>query len=227
MASHYYEGTGILVLDHVTPVITALFGNFSLNPNSPGKGEAYIALDSEASHTQWRDIHEALLVLSSQLDLPCPDDETERTLEETLLLLAQHFHPELPNAMLLKSGTFEINDEAELSVLFFLATCFNDGHGLQEIRFEGGWRCSKPRLFEFGGNGLFISREVRIHGNSSDYVSLGTNLRKAILEQDVNTATDLLYADLSMRLTGISDEVIRRHVMTVFTDRLQAALARL
>lgn len=38
MANNYYEATGVLVLDRVTPVIQALFGTFALDESHPGNG---------------------------------------------------------------------------------------------------------------------------------------------------------------------------------------------
>ena len=40
MANNYNEGTGVLVLERVTPVIKALFGAFALNEGHPGNGQA-------------------------------------------------------------------------------------------------------------------------------------------------------------------------------------------
>src|SRR3546814_10790690 len=40
MANHYCEGTGVLVLERVTPVIKALFGAFALDQNYPGNGRS-------------------------------------------------------------------------------------------------------------------------------------------------------------------------------------------
>lgn len=47
MANNYYEATGVLVLDRVTPVIQALFGAFALDESHPGNGQAYIAQIAE------------------------------------------------------------------------------------------------------------------------------------------------------------------------------------
>lgn len=225
MPNNYYEGTGVLVLDKVTPVITALFRSSKLDPHHPGNGQAYIASSSVKKSAQWSDIHESLLHLSCKLDLPCPDDNTERTLVQTLTLLAQHFHTESKLADLLTKHTINDDDEVEFATLFYLATCFDDGHGLQEIHFEGAWYCSKLRLFQFGGHGFFLSREFEVYGNSTEHISMGVELRKAILKQDINTAADLLFANLSTVITGISDEKIRQDVTTELSNRIHNILA--
>lgn len=168
-----------------------------------------------------------MLNLSCQLDLPCPDDNAERTLEQTLRLLAQHYHTEQELANFLEKQTLKDSEEINLDTLFFLATCFDDGHGLQEIRYEGAWTCDKSLLFEFGGHGLFISREVEIYGSSTEHINMGETLRKAILEQDMNSAADLLFANFSTLITGINDEKIRRDVTAEFSNRIRTILETL
>ncbi|BGD46986.1 TPA: hypothetical protein ACSQFP_003713 [Pseudomonas aeruginosa] len=56
MANNYYEGTGVLVLNRVTPVIKALFGAFALDENHPGNGQAYIAQIAETNDPRWTDV---------------------------------------------------------------------------------------------------------------------------------------------------------------------------
>lgn len=43
MSNSYYDLTGVLRLKQVTPIIKALFGGLSLDPDYPGNGEAYFA----------------------------------------------------------------------------------------------------------------------------------------------------------------------------------------
>jgi hypothetical protein len=93
MANNYYDATGVLMLERVTPVITALFGGFDLDESYPGDGQAYIARLSESSDPQWSDVLEALTDLASQLDLPVPDDDdSENDPMGTIIeVLAKHF----------------------------------------------------------------------------------------------------------------------------------------
>ena len=158
MSNNYYDATGVLVLDRITPVITALFGGFNLDATYPGDGETYIARISEGNDPQWDDIRDNLVELAYQLGRPFPEDE-EPSIQSYLRLLAKHFSaegdPQLEH--LLKAHRFE--GDAELETLFIVARCLDDGHGLRAIRFEGCWHSDRPRLFEFGGDGMFISRE--------------------------------------------------------------------
>ena len=90
MANNYYEATGVLVLDRVTPVIQALFGAFALDESHPGNGQAYIAQIAETTNPQWPDVLDGLEDLATQLGIPMPDDEG-LSIPPLLELLAVHF----------------------------------------------------------------------------------------------------------------------------------------
>lgn len=72
MANNYYDATGVLVLDQVTPVITALFGGLKLDASYPGNGEVYIAQIAEDSGAHWDDVCEDPLHWPSRWGCPCP-----------------------------------------------------------------------------------------------------------------------------------------------------------
>ena len=211
MANNYYDATGVLMLERVTPVITALFGGFDLDESYPGDGQAYIARLSESSDPQWSDVLEALTDLSSQLDLPVPDDDdSENDPMGTIIeVLAKHFgtdqNPELQN--LVEHHQFE--DSADLEALMLIASCFNDGYNLAAIQFEGCWHCSKPRLFEFGGEGCFLSRELSVFSGSRQALDLGLDLRQAILADDLDQAAARIAKETLSLLAGVSEESIR------------------
>ena len=217
MANNYYDATGVLILDRVTPIITALFDGFKLDESHPGNGQAYVARIAEDSNPSWDGVLSRLMALAAQLDLPAPDrgdadddnDSDELSISVVLSLLAPHFgadqNAELAN--LIERHNFE--GDADLEALFLIAICFNDGHNLAAIQFEGCWHCSQPRLFEFGGDGCYLSREICVFGNSSDTLELGAQLRKAILAADVEEASALIALETASLLAGVSDDHFR------------------
>jgi hypothetical protein len=219
MANNYYEATGVLVLDRVTPVIQALFGAFALDESHPGNGQAYIAQIAETTNPQWPDVLDGLEDLATQLGIPMPDDEG-LSIPPLLELLAVHFgadeDEELGN--LIERHSFE--DTADLDALFLIATRFDDGHHLTAIQFEGCWYCSKPRLFEFGGNGCYLSREVRVISSSSQALQLGDQLRKAIVAADIEEASALIALETINLLAGVSDEPFRMNLRRRVAERL-------
>ena len=208
MANNYYDGTGVLVLDHVTPVITALFGDFLLDPDWPGDGQAYIARLSETNDPKWSDVCDGLTDLAAQLDLPCPENH-DVSIDVLLRLLAGHFGADNDDGSNLLTITLPLDDDASLETLFLIALRLDDGHGLRAIQFEGCWHCSKPRLFEFGGDGAYISREVIHYGNSCEPVEFGHDLREALVARDLDSATATLATSVRKTLAGISDYVAR------------------
>jgi hypothetical protein len=204
MANNYYDATGVLILDQVTPVITALFGAFRLDATFPGDGEVTIARLSESDDPQWDDVLDGLVELAKAFGQPLPASD-ELGLPAVLRALAKHFRAEDREDLkqLIEHQSFE--DEAELEDLFLIATCFDDGHGLTAIKLEGAWYCDKPRLFEFGGEGVFISREVTLYGASLLALELGHGLREALLQGDLDEAANWLTLHLNRLLSGIRD----------------------
>lgn len=219
MANNYYEGTGVLVLDRVTPVIKALFGAFALDENHPGNGQAYIAQIAETNDPRWTDVLDGLEDLATQLGIPMPDDE-ELSIPPLLERLAAHFGADQDGELenLIEHHQFE--DSADLEALFLIASCLDDGHHLTAIKFEGCWHCSKTRLFEFGGNGCYLSRETQVFRTSSQALQLGDQLRKTIVATDIEEASALIALEAANLLAGITDEHFRLNVRHRIAERL-------
>lgn len=212
MADNYYEGTGVLMLDHVTPIIKALFSAFALDEHYPGNGNAYIARIAETNDPQWDDVLEGLVDLMATLGLDLPDQRDGSSLAGVLEALAVHFDAEDDEDLenLIEHHPFE--DSVDLDALLLIATCFDDGHHLTAIQFEGCWYCNKPRLFEFGGESCFLSREIRLLGSSTRIRELGSQLRQAVLDKDVEEASAFIALETASLLAGINDEMFRKEV---------------
>ncbi|WNU98983.1 hypothetical protein RS584_14800 [Enterobacter sp. DTU_2021_1002640_1_SI_PRY_ASU_LCPMC_013] len=211
MANNYYEATGVLMLEDVTPVISALFGAFNLDANYLGNGRAFIATIAETNDPQWSDVLEGLTNLSTQLNIS-PGEEPETTIDVVLEALARHFHADQDEDLenLIEHHPFD--GDADLEALFLIASCFNDGHNFIAIQFEGCWYCSKPRLFELGGHACFISREIRLFGNSAQALELATDLQKALREGDLTVATARITLKTARLLAGVQDHNSRREL---------------
>jgi len=218
MANHYYGATGVLVLKQVTPVINALFGAFQLDANYPGDGQAYIAIVSEENNPLWDDVHAGLTALVGSLGLVT--DETA-SIQQVLNLLAGQFAATDDDEAfqeLVERHVFE--DSVELDTLFLIAIHLDDGHHLQAIHFEGCWHCSKPRLFEFGGAGHFLSRELNLFGSSSQVRHLGEQLHQAIVAADVGAASALIVQETIRLLLSINNVSLRKTLQLFVAERL-------
>jgi len=219
MATNYYDGIGVLVLARVTPVIKAMFGVFALDEGYPGRGMASIAQMSETNEPRWSGVLFGLEDLARQLGIPVPDSEWQ-SLTTLLQLMAPHFdaNDKAEFESLLKHHEFE--DVVDLESLFLLATCFDDGHGLTAMKFEGSWRCDEPLQSEFGGASYYLSREVRLMGLSTQALLLGSQLRDALQISDAKRASDLIAQETTNLLAGIRDEAFRLTVRRRVAERL-------
>lgn len=224
MANNYYDMTGVLVLDKVTPVIRALYGALELDENYPGNGFAYIANISESTSNSWCSILENLLELADSLKLEVVDEDGQpgESMEDVLSALALHFKVddsiELEN--LIEHNDFD--DDADMKSLFMIAKLLNDGHGLTAYKTESAWHCSKPRLFEFGGCGDFTGTHVTVSGSSNQVVSLGEELEASLATGDTDAAAELVRTNVSELLAGIYDETVRTQVRNKLIQLLQA-----
>jgi hypothetical protein len=220
MANNYYDATGVLVLEQVTPVIKALFGAFNLDETYPGNGQAYIARMSESNDPLWDDVLEGLADLAVELGLIVLNQDSEPTTETLLRTMATYFKADQNEELetLIEHHSFE--GDADLDALFLIATCFDDGHHLAAIMFEACWYCSKPRLYEFGGEGCFLSREICLSTTSSQAMELGQPLRYALLAADIEEASRLIAQETGNRLSCINDESFRSRLRLRVAERL-------
>lgn len=228
MADNYYDMTGVLVLKQVTPVIEALFGMYELDKQFPGNGEAYIAEIAEKTSVSWDavcgNLHELITALG--LTLPDDDGEDEGEIEQLLGVLAAHFGAEGNEELANFLEHYDFNMSPDLTSLFTLAIAFDDGHGLKAFKSEASWRCSKPRLFEFGGYGQFRGLHVAVDSCSGQAVELGEALDSALELGNTEEAATLLSTKVGSILAGINDESMRTLVRLKLSEALSAPSIR-
>ena len=217
MADYHHKVTGVLVLDKVTPVITALFGDCHLDADYPGEGRAYIALPPETTPPCWKDILSRLSRLGADLGIlpgEAPDAET------LLSSWAKHFQVGQDEEWDHLIEHYRFEGAAELDTLFLLATRFEDGHRLTAIEYEGSWYRSKPRLFAFGGHACFHSREVRLFERSWEVRAFGRALHLALSKPDLAEVSELVTQALSYLLDSIQNNSARDTVRRRVIERL-------
>lgn len=131
MTNNYYDASGVLVLDRVTPVITALFRGFKLDENYRDNGHTYIARIPEDGTTSWNAVLNGLITVAAELDLPAPGmgggdgdgDDDGPFINVVLNLLADHFGASENEALAHLIEHQRFKDEADLKSLFLIATC--------------------------------------------------------------------------------------------------------
>ena len=220
MANNYSDMTGVLVLGKVTQVIKALFGSFALDAGYPGDGEAYIAEISESNSGDWDEIVEALeaLVPEDSGSEGAEEDEDESTeIEGALTALARRFGKEEE----MKAVTLGIDWDCGpvLGDLFEIAQLCDDGHGLKAIKTETSWHSSKPRLFEFGGCGEYISKSLSLARSSSAVIRDGEAMDDALSANDPRACAVAMMN--ALRLSSIRDDSTREAVAIALAELLR------
>jgi len=220
MSKNYYDMTGVLVLDKVTPVIEAFFGPLKLDPTFPGHGEAYICMQTKKYLPMWDDVLKNLRGLATHLGLALPA-ETDDDMKSHLNMLASHFRTSLDDCFLcIDDMRFWADPEVE--ELFSLALLFNDGHGLKAFKTDAAWTSSKPGLFDFGGVGEFIGQHYRTQIVSEIAIELGARLDEALASCDLAKATDILQDLVETFLHGIQDDSAQDNVRQMLGECLVA-----
>jgi hypothetical protein len=218
MANNYSEGTGVLVLTAVTPVIKAIFGELNLDETYPGDGSAYIAGDGSVMADT---LLENLGELAGEIGIAGIEDADN---PEIAAAIATKFggNPELAAAFIAALDT-EGMDDVHFTDLFVLARALDDGHGLTAIRFEGAYTCSKPRLGEFGGWGNYVSAQVCAATFSSTAIEAGEALDAALAANEVVAAATALAVVANSALNWIKDDQARDAVRAALIAQLATA----
>lgn len=128
------EATGMLMLERITPVITALFGGYLQQATVCQEG-IMIKLWEDMPPT-WRQVHQALVQLGNALGMPIPR-KAQSKIKDQLDWFSWFLRNEESSQLqtLLREHSFE--GMADLDTLFLLSEILNDGHGLFGMRFEG------------------------------------------------------------------------------------------
>jgi hypothetical protein len=222
MQTHDYRATGALLLERVTPVIEALFGAFALNALPSENGMVSIARIAKHCDPQWKEIHAYLVRLAARLDVPFHDDVTLSTMS-ILQALAAHFQVRYDDEWRQRIEHEVFEGPANLDVLFFLASRFNDGHNLFALTLEASWHDEQQKLFQCGGAGFFISQELRLSATSTDILNFGANLCKALQRGNVEECALLVAFETADLLAGIRDHGLRKQVRLRLAEKLLSA----
>jgi hypothetical protein len=228
MPNSYHDMTGVLKLKAITPVITALFGGYSLDASYPGAGvgEIYIASQSEGSDVSWDSVLEKLRDLAAAngivIEKCVQSCDEEGSAEDVLVAIGRHFGVERNADFMGLLESYSFVDDSPLDVLFDLAQFFDDGHGLTAIKTEAAWTCSKRRLFEFGGCGSFIGTRVCLSGSSDQFAGLGDVVQTALEANDTDKAADAFARHLKHLIDGIQDDTARTAVARRIAETITA-----
>jgi hypothetical protein len=216
MGKHYTAG-GVLILQRVTPIITALFEGYLACRHSR-KGQASLAF-TIASIPSWARILGNLAALGVRQGILPPKKKHPQP-EPLLLAWARHFHVEQDKTLLELIEYERFDREAELDPLFFLATRFDDGHRLTAIETADGWTGDRPPRPGFGATTTFYSREFCLESRIEDFQELAGCLHETLRRQALDETAGYIALETWRLIEGILDGAVRDAVLARVIERL-------
>ncbi len=216
MANTYFDLTGVLILDKVTPVIEAVFGAHELDGKHPGDGQAYIASIAESTNSSWESLLENLVAFAESNGLSTTDEAGNDvgSIGEVLKILAPHFNASenVELDRLIEDDAFDLDDSADFASLFVIAKAFDDGHGLTAIKTEAAWHCDKPLLFAFGGSGYYVGTHFYSFSASHEVNTFGQRIEEALGKDQHYVAALAIKEHVNKLLSGIRNDEARQDV---------------
>ena len=217
MTTTSFQQAGVLVLNRITPVIKTLFGNF-LTGESINNGSLAL-VNNDNSNPYWEGVREDLVALAEEMGLQLPATADPDSTENWIAALLAHFAPTDHDLL---SIILESDEQTSMGDLFLLARSMDDVHGLRALKVEGAYMCSKPRPFEFGGDGQFYGQHVTVQTGSSTAITMGEQLEKKLAAGATAAAADVILAHVRQLLDGIHLDDVRGVVRQALGEKLLA-----
>jgi hypothetical protein len=218
MAKGTFEGTGVLRLTAVTPVIEALFSGYAIKPSESEQGEAYIRKSSDDAYPTWSQVANQLQRLAEGLGIAEKDDVPKDSEDLAALILALGAHYSKGKNVSIPLMDHEFENDAYLGELFDLAQLLDDGHGLVSLEIQSAAYSHRPIRSEFGshgffiGHGLFIGSGVVARSGSNTAVHVGQKLNQAVLAKDIDGSVRMLREQLAETMNWITDPEMKLEV---------------
>lgn len=217
MANTYSDATGVLLFNgpaKVTPVIRMLFSPFKLDDSEGDDHERYVAVLSEDNNYDWDSYIDAVIeAAENSFGIEFSEQPTPA---EAMQIIATHFTADVADLL----PSIDFDNYVLLSDVVALALLFDDGHNLVGINIEGCWRCSKPRLWEFGGWATYASSRYFLSLATSEVSNFARTVDAAAAQSAAATARELRRFTQSL-VDGIVDPVQRALVARLLIEELK------
>lgn len=209
MSSHTHINLG-LHIKAITPVIGALFGWLSPDLKVDHTGVATLHI-SAVRRLSWNELRDRLLSL-------LPADRQEQITDvadtgEVLWALAAEFRQDSNYALssfiehYIDGGA----DTADLSDLYFLAECFDDGHSLSKMSSQRSWDGGSPSS-SCGGEAGLNSNKLAFRSTTHGELALAQRLDECLQANDLDQAAQHMVAHFYWVASGFSDTFAREAV---------------
>lgn len=199
-------GTGLLILEKVTPVIISLFGLFHLSRIKKYKNRVYISRRA-TNDVSWSKIQHRLNRVLPDLGLHMPKESHCITYYLRELILQMRNNPAytddqvlyLEHVVCMEGG----NGYAEFEQLFKIALALDDGHGLQSIHYESAWHGKGFHLFQFSGEGLYATKDAAVVADVGIIMQFARDLSDELEDHNLESASKIVCEYIAHLLADI------------------------
>lgn len=225
------DGTGILTMRRITPVIYALFGLYHLQKIKSSKNKFYIARRNHKIPPTWKVITHRLhdvVVDNYELDLLNPYVHNPEAYFDNLILIMdndERFSLNSLNHLADAVSTMKVKERVELDVLFKIALSLNDGHQLETLHFKSTWHSPKPKVFYFSGDGTYATKEAVLKVDVHSATQYAETLCAALKKQNINAASKQVCEYLAIKLATVFDRDLREALIQQIAKDLPQAVA--
>lgn len=219
MADTFFDTTGVLFLEKVTPIIKALFVGYEVADEFYGDDKCYIAMTQYGGDSSWDTVIEELVKLaqSKGMEHGCIDSGVE-----IFTFLAKGFGVENDERFRKILANESFTEETSIDVLYELAVLFDDGHKLSGYLTESGWHSTRASLFGFGGIGIFQGKHYGCTFSSSNAGNFGQEINKNLSNGNLDAAAEHLQTEVQKLLDGVVCENQRTVLKLALSDLLKS-----
>lgn len=209
------DGTGVLTMRRVTPVINALFGLYHLQKIKSSKNRFYVARRSNKIPPTWKIITRRLhdvVVDNFELDLLNPYVHNPQAYFDNLILIMdndERFSMDQLNHLVDGVHDLKVKERVELDALFNIALSLNDGHQLETLHFKSAWHSTKHKVFYFSGDGIYASKDAVLKVDVHSATQYAEALCVALRKKDINAASKQVCEYLAIKLAKVFDRDLR------------------
>lgn len=200
MSNEFFDSTGVLFLEEITPMIKALYDGYKVDADYAGTGRCYIALTQYGGDSSWNTVLESLSKLAISKGIAHEDADSA---VDVLTFLAKSFGVQDDERFCNIMKNEDFSGETSLEILYDLAILFDDGHKISGYLTESAWTAKKPFLFGFGGIGFYQGKHYACTFSSDNAGSFGGRINQKLSNGDLNSAAEILKQEVQKLLEGV------------------------
>jgi len=207
MITSFTRAVCVLHLEHVTPIVRAFLGDYSLADHTHHNGQATFWLHPRDPVPTWNVTLPRLIAVASAHGLTHSSESIDKI--DLVVKSLAHRLGCRDEALLNHAISYSLAHPIDLETLFVLLISLDDGHRLRAVSCQSSRGFDSPHPLWGGGCSWYISREVCLHGDSFDAVQLATSVSTALRDDDPDAVVRLIAKQASGLVGAIANAELK------------------